>query len=118
VINPGNQVFTEVSYNGNGTTNFLLENITTGVGMPIVNPSPYVDLSTAEFILEHPGGSPNPLPNFGVVDFSSCYFENTSGDKYELTTNNNILQMNRGDGTTLTGGVSGGGFTVTWESGT
>jgi hypothetical protein len=116
-VSGGNEAYVQVSYNGNDTTTYFLENVTTGTAQVFTNDSPYVDESTVEFILEHPGGDGPAMPNYGTVDFSECEFVNGSG-AYTLTTDNNKIIMDDGHGDSTTGGVSNGGFSVAWVAGT
>jgi hypothetical protein len=114
-VRAGDEVFVSVYYRGNDETTYILENVSTATASEFTNRSPYVDESTAEFILEHPGSSPNPLPDFGTAHFSSCVFLNTKGS-YTLSTKSNIVQMDVGHGDARTSGVSRGGFSVTWKA--
>jgi Peptidase A4 family len=116
-VSPGNTMYTAVEYDGNGTSTYLLENVTAGTGVAYTNNTPYVDETTAEFILEHPGGDSPAMPSYGTVNFSQCDYY-TSSSAYDLTTANNKIIMDDGHGDSTTGAVSSSSFPVTWVSGT
>ena len=76
VIVPGQAAFVTVTYNGNGTANYVLENASTDMYQSL-NSAPYYDGSSAEFIVEkhvYP-------PRFSSESFSQAYvmYNNESG---------------------------------------
>lgn len=115
-VGPGDDVYVFVQYEGHGKTKYFLENVTTGVAQHFVDASPLVDESTAEWILEHPGGNKPAMPDFGTVKFWGCAFADQT--ERDLTGDSTKMIMHKGHGTAITSNVSGDAFSVTWRAGT
>jgi Peptidase A4 family len=81
-----------------------------------VDASPLVDESTAEWILEHPGGGKPAMPDFGTVKFWGCAFADQT--ERDLSGDSTKMIMHKGYGTATTSNVSGDAFSVTWRAGT
>ncbi len=116
---PGDLMLSEVSYLGGNITYYLLENETAGTAESFDNATPDVGSNSADFINERIGG--RYLPKFGTVRMSGNKFWQANNTEHDLTTTNVRYDMTsncKSSGTPLvnTGSVSGGAFSLTWES--
>ncbi len=104
-VNPGDQVYVNVSYNGDKTSSFLLEDVTTGNYTNLPENTPNVSQDTAEFIVEEPQPTKG-YTNFGTVTFSQCYAYGWTSTSQYLT--NPFDQYNIRQMVMTQGGVNGG----------
>jgi hypothetical protein len=76
-LNPGDSIHSEVRYIGNNQFVLTISDATKGWSFTTTQTQPqkYVDLTTAEWIVEAPNGA---LTNFGTVAFSGCTANNNS----------------------------------------
>ncbi len=119
-ISPGQSAYVYLQYQGNQTTYYYLENVTTGHYQTFTNASPYVGSNAANFINERLGG--HGLPKFGTANVSQSYFGaaqtthqlvSTKSTKYVMTSNCTST------GTVLSSPSSMdsyGNFTQTWKN--
>ncbi|WP_053959738.1 G1 family glutamic endopeptidase [Sulfobacillus thermosulfidooxidans] len=121
VVNADNQVFVEVTYKGDSSTSYFLENETTGQYSSFANYSPDYSGASADFIVETQGAY---LPNFVGTQFSNCSmvwnngtgtgnFDQQNYEKY-------IMEDNSGNEMAYPGSIqtSEDGFAVWWNSAT
>jgi hypothetical protein len=80
-VSPGQEVYAYDGYLNNETTQFIIENVTTGSTSSFVNKTPYVGLGTGEFIQEELG---KYLPDSGTVKTLGNSYTNQQGDQYPL----------------------------------
>jgi len=95
VIRPGDTAYVYIDYLGGNSTYYWLENQTTGASQNFTNASPYVDLSSDEFINEWLGPY---FPKFNDTEFFNNDFGNANNSWY-LTTAcvNYTMQESNGD---------------------
>ncbi len=121
VISPGNTVYVSVYYEGNGQTEYYLENESTGKYTPWPASTPYYDGSSADYINEMPNG-PGTLPDFGSVPFT--YAQLTGGNTDGPFADFNYTKITMYSGSNCTGSVlsqpsavgsDNESFTETWH---
>jgi hypothetical protein len=123
-ITAGQTAYISITYNGNATSDFFLENQTTEDFTPVPNYStPYVPSNpSALFINERPmdnaAGGPY-MPNYGSSEFSGCYYGNPNepGQIWTLdsSSNEDVMTTNglpTGFPLAQPGPVADGDFTV------
>ncbi|HBQ95236.1 MAG TPA: hypothetical protein DD856_09490, partial [Sulfobacillus sp.] len=120
VINPEDEVFVEVTYNGDGTTSYFLENTSTGNYSSFTNSTPYYDDTSADFVAEVKGAY---LPDFYSTEFTNCstmWSNGTASGNFDDQAYEKVIMTNSGTsgGTIMAepGGVNTGndGFAVDW----
>ena len=113
-VRPGDEVYVSVTYNGNLTTTYFIEDVTTDKYTPVTHPSPFVGYRAADFINERLGPY---LPNFGSMSFQQCVGASDSG-AYQLQSYNNNVDINDSVPGATPGPVnnSNSSFPVTWEA--
>ena len=97
VVGVGDTVYASIYYEGNKTTYYFIENVTTGEAQDWVNASPDVDQSTADFINEVLGPY---LPNFGVVAVMNNTFSLANGVTEQLSSTESTKYVMECSGTT------------------
>lgn len=117
VINPGDEAYVVISYNTNGTTNYWLEDETTGDTQSFTNSSPYYDGSSADFVSE----AGNHVPQFPSEPFSNCYDGWAGGGTsalYPQYTTQAIMTDSSGNIEVYPSGINSStdGFTEYWSS--
>jgi hypothetical protein len=117
-IRPGDEAYSSVTYNGNNTAFYFLEDVTTGSYQSFTNSAPYVGYSAANFINERVGS--HFLPNFGSAYFHAAQYGVSGGSIWTLTTSNTRYDMYTAGGTLESSGGSvddlHAAFTVTWHA--
>ena len=115
VVNANQQVYVNVSYDGNGQTSYYMENMATGAYSSFENSSPYYSSTSAEFIVEQ-GGS--YLPDFGSISFTSAQdswpgvWSNFDSQNYEEY----LMTNSSGTTTAEPGAPSNDAFSVYWQA--
>jgi len=120
-ISPGQVGLAISDYNGDGTTTFTLQNVTTGETQAFINSTPYYNGSSVEFINEKLGGQ---MPNYGATQMGmNAGTGNFGACGVALNNSNNGLKIQMtSDGTSSGGKIvdtgpynSGNLFDFTWE---
>lgn len=122
VVNADDEVFVDVTWAGNNSADYFLENETTGKYSSFQNSAPYPNFDAADYQTEEQGAY---LPDFVSTQFNGCfqfwnsgtssgYFENYGYDKF------NLYDSATGHELDYPGGIqsSANGFGVYWTSGT
>ncbi|MHB8605393.1 MAG: G1 family glutamic endopeptidase [Thermoplasmatota archaeon] len=123
-ISPGDKMFADVHYNGNGKFHLTLTDTTTGATFSTTQASSKAKRSSAEWIEEAPSsGGVLPLANFGNDTFSaaSATLNGHGGNISDASWQSDAITMVNGAGQVkcATGGLSGGtAFTETWQRAT
>jgi hypothetical protein len=82
VIHPGDKAYVYLHYQGNGTTYYFLENVSTGHAQSFTNATPYVATASGDFINERITGY--YLPDFSLASVMDNYF-GTDSKTHQLT---------------------------------
>ncbi|MGH2442683.1 MAG: G1 family glutamic endopeptidase [Chloroflexota bacterium] len=83
-IAPGDDAYTSVTYNGNLTSTFFFENVSSGVYFSLPKATSHVDLTAADFINEDQPASWD-FVNFGTVPFKSEFMSGSWGNGYSIS---------------------------------
>jgi hypothetical protein len=113
-VRPGDEVYSSVHYNGNQTSTYFIEDVTTGKYLDKTHPSTHVGFRAGDFINEELGPY---LPNYGRTTFNGCE-TSTGADTYPLQSNNNNVDNNTSSPGATPSSVnnSNSSFSVSWNS--
>lgn len=125
-VSPGDVIYAEVVYDGNGTFTPYIEDETTGTpyaGSAVSTSWATTYLNSADYIVENPGGCGQPcqpLADFGTVQFSSAYADQNGtkepGEYWPYQLDNMVDSW--GDATPSGWGANETSFSVKWSPGT
>jgi Peptidase A4 family len=115
VVKPGDHMAASVVFSGTDTYTFTVQDVTAGWTKTTAKASAGDERSSAECIVEAPySGGVLPLADFGTFTFGSCEVDGLPINSFTPIT----IQMTTSSGSpeATTSALSGGGFSVTWNS--